>query len=172
MVVRRVSWNRVWLSVCLSRDLFRIWSSVFSKFLHVVWNPYEIVHVRVENFWEKNIFPQKSGNWTKNGPNWNFLDLLENLVINFFSVWSMMNVYVFAAFLHKFHIWEKLISWCMGQNALGQSDCMFLISTMSQEKKDQIAWVFLCWCRFKKSKNWLIFFFFWLGMVKKWLWSL
>ena len=131
--------------------------------MHVVWNPYEIVHVRVENFWKKNIFPQKSGNWTKNGPNWNFLDLLENLVINFFSVWSMMNVYVFAAFLHKFHIWEKLISWCMGQNALRQSDCMFLISTTSQEKKDQIAWVFLCWCRFKKSKNWLIFFFFFLA---------
>ena len=92
-----------------------IGSLIFSETQHVVWGPC-VVSDRAR-FFEKNPFAQKMGKmgqkWAKIG----FLHLLENLVINFFWIWSAMKVYLFAKFLHKSHIWEKSGSCDMGQNA-------------------------------------------------------
>ena len=54
-----------------------------------------------------------------------------------------MDAYDFALFLHRFHISEKFVSWYMHQNALGQPDCMFLISTTSPEKNDEMSFIIL-----------------------------
>ena len=41
-----------------------------------------------------------------------------------------------VVFLHKSYTWEKSVSWDMGQNALGQSDCKIFKSNLSLEQKD------------------------------------
>ena len=55
-------------------------------------------------------------------------------------------------FLHKFHIREKSCLWDTGQNALSQSCCRILKSTISPEQMDKTAAFFACWCNFKYWK--------------------
>ena len=51
-----------------------------------------------------DFFAPKMG---KMGQKLSFLNLLENLVINFFWIWSIKKVCICAVVLHKSHIWEK-----------------------------------------------------------------
>ena len=43
-----------------------------------------VLCVTEPDFWKKNLLLQKCGKCAKNGPKIGFLNLLENLVINFF----------------------------------------------------------------------------------------
>ena len=68
-------------------------SLIFSKFWHDARIPCEVVCDRV-GFCGKIFFAlkiEKMGpKWIKNG----FLNLLENLVINFYWIWSVMKIYI------------------------------------------------------------------------------
>ena len=58
----------------------------FLNFWHGVRNPYEVVCGRA-GFSGENLLPQNLGKWTKNkkmGQNKGFLNLLKDLVINFY----------------------------------------------------------------------------------------
>ena len=39
--------------------------------------------------------------------------------------------------------------------ALGQSDCRIFTSDISQERIDELAWVFAWWYKFRKCKSWV-----------------
>ena len=58
-----------------------------------------------------------------------------------------------VVFLHKSYTWEKSVSWDMGQNALGQSDCKIFKSNLSLEQKDEKAWFFACWYGFMEFES-------------------
>ena len=95
---------------------------------------------------------------------------MENLVINFFLIWSIMKVILFAVFLDKSDIWGKSGSWDMSQNGLGQSDCRIFKSTRSLEQSNEKAWFFACWYKFMEIKSWLKCIGG--GRCKKWVWLL
>ena len=64
-----------------------------------------------------------------------FLKLLKNLL--FFTEFGLqLKFTLFAVFLYKSYVWEKFGSGVMGQNSLGQTDCMIF---KSLEQGDEIA---------------------------------
>ena len=111
------------------------------------------------DFVEKKFLPQKWGKWAKQG----FLNLLENLVINFFWIWSIKKVYINCCVLVQIQYLGSG-SWNMGQNALGQSDCRIFKSTIFLEQNYEKAWFFECCYRFMEIKSWLKNFR--LGLIK------
>ena len=82
-----------------------------------------------------------------------FLNLLEDLVINLFWIWSVKKVSNICCILAIIPCLEKPGSWDMGQNALGQSDCSIFKLTLSLEQNDRKAWFFAFWCRFIEIKS-------------------
>ena len=100
----------------------------------------------------KKIFCPKNG---ENGPKIVFLDLLENLIINFFWIWSIKKVHIICCILALIPYLGKTGSWDMGQNALSQSDCRIFKLTISPEHGDEKAWFFVCWYRLMEIKSWL-----------------
>ena len=60
---------------------------------------------------------------------------------------------LFPVFLDKSYILEKFSAWDIGQNALVQSDCMNVKSTMSLKQKDEKAWFFACLYKFMEIKS-------------------
>ena len=75
---------------------------------------------------------------------------------NFFFVpklWEMGQKFMlFAAFLHKSHIWEKSF-WDVGQNPLSQSDCRIFKSNISSEQIDETTSFSACWYKFLKCTH-------------------
>ena len=114
-VARRILWNRIWLSLCQSVRLsaylsvsqsvrppkrFLVTSSlVFSKFWHDARNIWEVVSDRARFFFKRKHLPQK---WAKNRV------LLENLVINFSWIWSIMKVYIVSYILAQILYLRKI----------------------------------------------------------------
>ena len=90
----RVLWNRACPSFCLSGHFLGIVSLVCSKFWHDARNPYVVVRDRAL-FSRKNFFAPKIGKmgqkWAKNRV---FLNILKNLVINLYWIWSIMKMYI------------------------------------------------------------------------------
>ena len=123
----RVLWVRVCPSVllpfCLTFSLcgrfHGIGSLVFFNF-GMVWETHMSCAWQTQIFWKHCFCPQNGPKWTKNR---SFFKLLQNLLINSFSVWCIMKFLSFTIFLCKFHIWEKSGSWYIGRNADSQSDC-------------------------------------------------
>ena len=109
---------------------FEIESLVFSKFLHSVRNPYEIVHNKV-GFYEK-----KAPKFAKICRNRVFLVYWKNLLLIFSEFVLEWKFSLFAIFLHKSHIWERYGSWDMGQNTLGQKLFDLKIFKFTQELND------------------------------------
>ena len=86
-------------SVLLSGSFLGIDSLIFSETQHGVRGPCVVVHDRV-GFVKKNFFCPKNGeNGLKTGQKWGFLDLLKNLVINFFWIWSIKKVHIICCSL-------------------------------------------------------------------------
>ena len=136
-----------------SGSFLGIGSLVFSE-THVIRGPCVVVRDRAE-FFEKKFAP-KMGKITQKWAKINvFLNLLENLVITFFWIWSRKKFILFAVFWLKSHTWEKFGSWHLGQNALKQSDCSIFKLTLSLEQNDEKAWFLACCCRFIEIKSWL-----------------
>ena len=80
-------------------------------------------------------------------------NLLENLVIIFFWIWSIAKVFINCSILAQMPYLRKI--WYVGQNALGQSDFRIFKSTFSSEKIVEKAWFYACWYRFMEIKSWL-----------------
>ena len=116
-VPRRILQIRVCLSFRpsfhLSGRFLVIISLAFSKFWHGTRNPYEVVRERA-GFSGKKIIVPKIEKGPKMGQKQDFLNLLKNLVINFYWICSVMKTYVIAVFLHKSHIWENFCFWDVG----------------------------------------------------------
>ena len=74
----------------LSRCFLGIVSLVFLKFWHGARNPYEAVRDRARFPRKKFFLPPKIGKLTRNGPKTGFFNLLENFVINFYWIYSIM----------------------------------------------------------------------------------
>ena len=95
-VAGRVLWNRVCLSFRpsfrLSRRFLWIVSLTFFKFWHGARNPYEVVRDRADFRW-KIFLPQKLENGPKMGQKQGLLNLLKNIVINFFWILSIKKFY-------------------------------------------------------------------------------
>ena len=87
--------------------------------------------------------------WTRNRF---FLNSLENLAITFFWIWSITKVYSICCI--KSHIWEKSVSWDMGQNDLSQSNCRNFKSTIPLTNRWRCLF-FACWYIFMEIKSWL-----------------
>ena len=72
------------------------------------------------DFLEKNFFAQ---NWEK-GPKMvqkqGFFNLLENLVIDFYWIWSIMGIYTICCVPTQIPYLGKFCSWDIGQNVLSQ----------------------------------------------------
>ena len=80
-------------SFCLSRRFLRVLSFIFAKFWHGARIPCKVVHYRA-GFSGKIFCPLNWENGPKMGPKQGFFDLLENLVINFYWIWSIMKIYI------------------------------------------------------------------------------
>ena len=90
-MARRVLWIRVCLSVLLSESLLPIGSIVFSKSQHDFEDSSGVVHNRSRFF--KNICLCSKN--VENGSQIEFFfNLLEDLVINVFWIWSLMKVFI------------------------------------------------------------------------------
>ena len=87
-VAGRIPWNRVCPS-SLPECFLRIGSLDFSGFCQGASNHYDVVHGNP--IFLNNLFCPK--NWG-NGPKKGFLNLKENLVINFHWICSIMNVFI------------------------------------------------------------------------------
>ena len=97
------------------------------------------------------------------------MNLQGNFVINFFTIWSMMKVYIIYCILTQTPCLGKV--WFlrdMDQNALGQSDCRIFKSTISLEQNNQKAWFLACWYKFMEIKIWLKIIGG--GHGQKWVW--
>ena len=71
--------------------------------------------------------PFKWGKWTKN----RVFELMKSLVIIFFSIWSIMKVYI---------IWEESVYWDMVRNTFDQSEGRIFKSIISLEQIDEMPW--------------------------------
>ena len=68
-------------------------SLVFSEIWKVARNSYEVVHDRAR-FSGKKFFAPKLRKKAQNGPKTGFFQLLEDLVITFYWIWSIMEIYI------------------------------------------------------------------------------
>ena len=69
-------------------------SLIFSEFWHGARIPSEVVRDR-DGFSGKIFLPSKLGKWSQSGPKTGcFFYLLENLIINFYWIWSVMKMYI------------------------------------------------------------------------------
>ena len=76
----------------------------FCETQHGVRCPYGVVRDRAA-YLGKHSFSQKWGKWTKNS---DFLNLLENLVIYFFWIWSIKKVYIKCCILAQIKYLGKI----------------------------------------------------------------
>ena len=109
-------------------------------------------------FFQKHLFAQKR--W-KMYPKWSN----NRLFWIYWKIWSLvfatMKVYIICYVTAQNPFLEKYGSWDMNQNALGQSDCRILKSTISLEQMDEIARFFVFfvwWYKFMKIKCWFEIF--------------
>ena len=65
----------------------------------------------------RKYFCPKNG---ENKPSLGFFECIENLVLSFFSIWSIVKFYINCWCLHKSHIWDNSGPWDLGKNALGE----------------------------------------------------
>ena len=91
------------------------------------------------DFLERIFFAQKMGQ------NQGFLDLLENLVINFFWIWFIKKFYNICCILAQIPYLGKI--WFLRYGP----KCSWPVRLQSDEK----AWFFAYWCRFIEIKSWL-----------------
>ena len=69
-----------------------------------------------------------------------FMNILKNLAVNFFWVWSVTKkIILFLISLCKSHIWDKSNFLDIGQKDLGHSDCSIFKSALSREQTDEVA---------------------------------
>ena len=135
--------------------------------------------------WQSQIFEKKNfchKNWEnrpKMGQKHGFLNLLENFVINFYWICSIMKVYIccipaqipylgknfFLRYWPKCsqpkcsHFWVGVV-----RNGWGQFRHRTLKLAVSQKWIDAINRFLACWCKFEKAKSY--FNDFWVGLVK------
>ena len=79
-------------SLLLSRHFLGTVSIVFSEIWHGARYSFEVVCDRA--FWEKFFWPKIGKKSPKMGQNQGFFNLLENLVINLYWIWSLMEIYI------------------------------------------------------------------------------
>ena len=98
----------VHLSVCSSvcPDIFlELYHCFFSKFWHGARNPYEVVCGRAR--FSGNVFSPNVG---KRGQKQSFLNLLENLIINFYRICSIMKIWLICWVLAQIPRLENRLS--------------------------------------------------------------
>ena len=132
-------------SVLLSRSFVGIGSLFFSGTQHGLRGPFGVM-TELDFFKKLFLLPKME----KIGQSLGSLNVYENLVIIFFSIYSIKKeVYINCCMLGK--ILGNLDSWYMYQNGLGQSDRRIFKSTMSLEQSDEkVKWVWPLW--FQKSR--------------------
>ena len=133
-IVKRVLWNRICPSFstflpsfCPSFHLFGcflgIVSLVFSKFWHGSRNLNEVMRDRARFSGEIDFCPKNWGNGPKMSQQQVILDLLKNLVINFYWICSIIKMQIICCILAQILHLGNFCFWDTGQNVLGQSDC-------------------------------------------------
>ena len=138
----------LWIMFVLLSGIFTGMSSfVFSGTQHGIRGPYGVMTEL--DFWKNYFFSQKWGKLAKPGVLWMYMKIL---LLFFFSIWSIIEVYINFCMLGK--IFENFGSWDMCQNLLGQSDYRIFKSTTSLEQNDEV-WFFTCWYSFIEIKSWL-----------------
>ena len=95
-------------SFCLYRHFLGNVSLVFSRFWHGARNPYEVV-CQSQIFWKKFFCPQNWENEPKMGQKL-FLNLLKNLVVNFYWVCFLMRIYIICCVPAQISYWGKVLS--------------------------------------------------------------
>ena len=122
------------------------WNWLFRFFLEL--NMVLGAHVVLWQNWifEKKFFSPKNG---ENRPSLGFFECIWKF---FFSICSIIKVYINCCMLGK--ISENFDSWDMCQNVLGQSDCRIFKSTTSLGQNHEV-WFFTCSYEFIDIKNWL-----------------
>ena len=85
-------------SVLPSGSFLGIGSLFFSETQHVL-RAHVLLCMTEPDYLKKIFMPKKWGKFAKNGQKIGFSNLLENLVINFFWIWSIMKVYTVCCIL-------------------------------------------------------------------------
>ena len=85
-------------SVLPSGSFLGIGSLFFSETQHVL-RAHVLLCMTEPDYLKKIFMPKKWGKYAKNGQKIGFSNLLENLVINFFWIWSIMKVYTVCCIL-------------------------------------------------------------------------
>ena len=126
---RKVLWNMVCLCFHLVPAFFGILSLVFSQFWHGAWNPDQVVCDRAV-FFRICFVPKIEKMDQKMGQKQGFLNLLKKLVINFYRICSIMNIYIVCCVPAQVLYLGIFFSWNMSQNILSPSDCRIFQSTI------------------------------------------
>ena len=113
-----------------------------------------------QTFWKKYFCPKNGENGWKVGQKWGFLIILENLVINFFWIWSIKKVYIICCIFAQIPYLRKMWFLRYGSKYSWTIKLQDFL-TISLEETDEKARFFACWYL---NKTWLKNF--WVGMVK------
>ena len=119
--------------------------------------------VTEEEFLGNFFLPQKLGNGPKMDQKQGFFNLLENLVINFYWIWSIMKIYIICCvpaqipYLGKF-LFQRYGPKCSQLNRLQD----FLINHIYRTNTyiipiqitNKIPWFFACWYKITWIKSW------------------
>ena len=87
--------------------------------------------MELQNISRMNIGGTNWGNGQNIVQKWFVLSLKKNLLINIQWIYSVMEFFLFALFLHNSYNLEKFYSWYINQNAFSQSDCRVFKSFLS-----------------------------------------
>ena len=107
-------------SAILSRRFLGFVSLVSSELWHGTRILCEVVRERA-GFSGKTFLLPKLGKWAKNKF---FFNILENFVIKFYWIWSIMKIYIICCVPSQIPYFGNFCSRDMGQNVLSRSDCM------------------------------------------------
>ena len=141
-------------STLLSRSFLRIGSLLFLK-LSIMLEAHVLLCVTEPDFLVKIPLPKKWGKWAKNRQKWGFFNLLENLVIIFFWIWSVMKIYIICCIPAKIPYLGKTFFLRYEPNSFRQSDYRIFKSTISLRRSDEEVWFSACWYRFMEIRSWL-----------------
>ena len=101
------------------------------------------------------IFLPKMGKMGQKCAKKGFLNLLENLVINFFWIRSIVKVYIICCILAQIPYLGKIWFLRYGPKYSLPIRLQDFKSTISLEQNDAKAWFFACWYRLMEIRSWL-----------------
>ena len=93
------------------------------------------------------------------GPKWCWPIRLQDFKLNISLEQSNEIVYFFTCWYQKLRVDKKILGWVWSEMVVAT-----LVTRWMDEIMDELSWLFACWCKFRKVKNY--FSNFWVFVVK------